>query len=166
MWEYNLNREENMLFRDCKNAPMEVRNEKPNEPYVDGMKHCGFCGSLDPVELAEAIANGKATMHGTDWKYGYPHKFYVDVPNLVAGQIVRLGGTSRTNEKGERVDEPFMEPAPETCRCKFYVNHLALLDDETFEKVAPIINAECGVTFYKVDGKLRYDAPEYNYQKD
>ena len=155
-----------MLFGSCETATMEVYKNQPDEPYVDGMKHCGYCGSLDPKELADAIEQGNAVMHGADWKYGWPHKFYVDVPNIVAGNIVKLGGRYYTNDKGERVEEPFMEPAPAKCHCKFYSQHLALLDEETFDKVAPIISAACGIEFTRRNGKLYYKAPYHNYQKD
>jgi hypothetical protein len=135
-------------------------------PYDDGMKHCRYCGSLDPRELAEAIKQGKATMHGSDWKYGYPHKFYVDIPNLIAGKIVRMGGRYTTNEQGEPLDEPIMRPAPAMCMSKFYTEHLALLDEATFNEVAPIINAACGITFFKENGQLKYRTSPFNYQKD
>ena len=42
----------------------------------DGYQHCSYCGSLHPRDLLDAIASG-ATLSGSDWKYGWPHKFYL-----------------------------------------------------------------------------------------
>jgi hypothetical protein len=158
--------EELKIFGSCETVGFGIREVRP--PYHDGLKHCGYCGSLEPVELAELIKAGKAILHGSDWKYGYPHKFYVDVENLMTGQIVDMGGKSYTDENGIRQNEPDMRPAPTMCHSKFYTNHLGLLDDETFDKVAPIISNACGITFTReCNGEkgLFYSTPYHNYQK-
>lgn len=38
--------------------------------------HCSYCGSLHPEEVRKIIEEG-GKLGGSDWKYGYPHKFYV-----------------------------------------------------------------------------------------
>jgi hypothetical protein len=43
----------------------------------DGLRHCNYCGSLHPEDLVALVAKG-ATIHGSDWKYGWPHKFYIE----------------------------------------------------------------------------------------
>jgi hypothetical protein len=48
---------------------------------------------------------------------------------------------------------------------KFYSEHLGLLDDKTFAKVAPVISDACGITWEKNDGKLCFRAPYHGYQK-
>jgi hypothetical protein len=130
----------------------------------DGFKCCNYCGSMDPVQLADLIEQGQAIMHGSDWKYGWPHKFYVDVKNPKAGQP--KDDVIQTFQYGKVINEVhYPSEEPEFLHAKFYSNHLALLDDETFEKVAPIISNACGVVWEKIDGKLHYRAPYFDYQK-
>jgi hypothetical protein len=132
----------------------------------DGSKHCGYCGSMDPVELAELIEAGKATMSGSDWKYGWPHKFYVDVANPHPDkQIVKCHGNRWNAEKQEYENSEEWGPQGPTLNMKFYSEHLGLLDDETFAKVAPVISTSCGITWERKEGKLYYTAPYVGYQK-
>jgi hypothetical protein len=45
----------------------------------DGKLHCAFCGSLHPSEVVKLLDAG-AKLHLADWKYGWPHKAYLDNP--------------------------------------------------------------------------------------
>lgn len=46
-------------------------------------RHCWYCGSIHPGDLYELLASGNVLkLGGADWKYGWPHKFYVEVTNL------------------------------------------------------------------------------------
>src|SRR5688572_27163775 len=56
-------------------------------------RRCSFCGSIHPDDLA---AEENWTAEWSDQKYGWPHKFYVDVPNR---QPFALFVVSRTNAK-------------------------------------------------------------------
>lgn len=38
---------------------------------------CSFCGSLPPEETEQLLRRPSVTASGSDWKYGWPHKFYV-----------------------------------------------------------------------------------------
>lgn len=114
----------------CEEAEFEKRE--------DGYRHCSFCGSLHPEDLAKLLNEGKAELHGSDWKYGWPHKFYVDIVDSETG---------------------------ETSYAKFYNNHLGLLDKKTFKKVTPIINKLSGIKFELKEDGLYYKAPHYNYQR-
>jgi hypothetical protein len=131
----------------------------------EGFKCCSYCGSMDPVELAELIEKGEAVMEGSDWKYGWPHKFYVEVKNPYPYKVVRMGSRCYTDENGERHEDNDYGPQGPWLHFKFYSNHLALIDDETFEKIAPIISQACGIKWEKKDGELYYTAPHFNYQK-
>jgi len=149
------------MFGSCENAVkegFEIRD--------DGFKHCGYCGSINPIELAELIEAGNATIGGSDWKYGWPHKFYVDVVNSHPDKQVLKSHGNRWNTALQKYED-FKEYGPEgpTLHIKFYSEHLGLLDDETFNKVASIINNACGITWEKKEGKLCYRAPCLNYQK-
>lgn len=39
-------------------------------------RRCSYCGSLHPEDLMKVLGEG-ARLGGADWKYGWPHKFYV-----------------------------------------------------------------------------------------
>lgn len=60
--------------------------ERPGET---GLRHCSYCGSLHPLDLLTVEVTN---LHRADMKYGYPHKFYLDVPNTREGDLVRVGG--------------------------------------------------------------------------
>lgn len=58
------------------------------------LRHCGYCGSMHPADVAAAI-NAGARMHWADQKYGWPHKVYVDgIPNPHAGMLESRHGSS------------------------------------------------------------------------
>lgn len=130
----------------------------------EGFKCCGYCGSMDPIGLAELIEAGKATMSGSDWKYGWPHKFYVDVANPHPDKQVVKCSLSWC-ENGERKEKTEYGPQGPTLNFKFYSEHLGLLDDETFAKVSPIISSACGIAWERKEDKLYYRAPYVGYQK-
>jgi len=45
----------------------------------DGAQHCDYCGSLHPTEVVALLKAG-ARISMADWKYGWPHKAYLDSP--------------------------------------------------------------------------------------
>ena len=47
---------------------------EPNERWPQYT--CSFCGSVKPVDAAAWLDNGNDAS-GSDWKLGWPHKFYV-----------------------------------------------------------------------------------------
>lgn len=54
-------------------------------------RRCSYCGSIHPDDLA---AEERWSAQWADRKYGWPHKFYVDIPNR---QPSALSAISRTN---------------------------------------------------------------------
>lgn len=49
-----------------------------------GKQCCSWCGSMHPSDLAAALRAGEASGHWADFKYGWPHKWYVDgVPGSI-----------------------------------------------------------------------------------
>lgn len=44
-------------------------------------RHCSYCGSCHPADLAKSIREHGTKVHFADWKYGWPHKVYVEPPN-------------------------------------------------------------------------------------
>lgn len=58
------------------------------------LRSCGYCGSMHPADLAVALKSG-ATAHWADFKYGWPHKIYVEgIPNPHAGMLESRMGAS------------------------------------------------------------------------
>jgi hypothetical protein len=63
--------------------------DKPRSP--EHFRCCNFCGSIHPEDLA---AEPNWTAQWADRKYGWPHKFYVDIPDR-DGKPDWLGGSNR-----------------------------------------------------------------------
>jgi len=146
-----------MYHQSC-TAAIKLEGYKVRE---DGLKHCEYCGSLDPEELADLIKEGKATMSGSDWKYGWPHKFYVDIQNPTPDKQVAIGFS--TTENGQK--EIKFGPEGHLLHAKFYSLHLALVDGQTFDRIAPIISEACGITWFRDEKGIAYKAPYPGYQK-
>ena len=53
------------------------RGEFKFEKRDDGMQHCTWCGSLTVVDATRLLNTPGERFSGSDWKYGYPHKFYL-----------------------------------------------------------------------------------------
>lgn len=134
---------------------------------VPTFRTCGYCGSMHPADLLAALLAGTATLHGADWKYGWPHKFYVDgMPNKFEGDTC-VRGWSYMNG----VNTPIPSKPQPTIHAKFYNEHL---DDDGFGTAELLalkdaIEKASGVRFFHqlVDGflKLRYAAPHHGYQR-
>lgn len=85
------------------------------------LRSCGYCGSMHPADLAAALKAG-ATVDWADWKYGWPHKLYVEqIPNPHAGILEsRLGSSHvtptcpKTGAACEHGEQSFRAPK---CEC-------------------------------------------------
>lgn len=62
------------------------------ETREEGRLHCSYCGSLSPAEAVKLLKTPGTSFSGSDWKYGWPHKFYI-------------GGTKFYNEHLVDADE-------------------------------------------------------------
>lgn len=45
----------------------------------DGVDTCSYCGSLSPKEAIDRLLDPESNGSGADWKYGWPHKFYLSI---------------------------------------------------------------------------------------
>lgn len=97
-------------------------------------RSCGYCGSIHPEDLLAALKSG-STLGGADWKYGYPHKFYV---------------------KGGAVDwakwyNAHLEDAG--------------YDDEAWQALADALEQHAGIHFERKEDGVYYRAPFHGYQR-
>jgi len=136
-----------------------------NEGLIDAGRTCGYCGSLHPEDLLRVLADEKTEIGGADWKYGWPHKFYINVPNPEADLVVKIGGSYR-----DGIETPIMGKR-EFLHHKFYNEHLKDdgFDDQALNAVLAVLHLRGGVRF-QVDMKdgekiLRYAAPYHGYQR-
>lgn len=118
------------------------RKEEP-----DLYRTCSYCGSLHVETVLQAMVRRGTEYSGADWKYGWPHKFYIDIQCEPYHSWAGSDG-----EKDLFADRT-------TRNHKFYADHL--LDASPDELlllwnrvVAPLVGVR-----YIVDGeKLKYSA--------
>lgn len=159
--------------------------DREDGPYKEAFRTCSYCGSIHPEDLVRVAAAG-ATIGGSDWKYGWPHKFYVDnIPNPVAGQMRRNGGVSVGKYRLPTLEDAQKEypgysnwreskhdgweadsiaPAPAKMQTKWYNEHMLDLGEEAFQLVASVILEKARIAFELKDGKLTYRAPYVGFQ--
>lgn len=142
--------------------PAETSREDGYEPTP--FRTCSYCGSIHPEDLIAAVEAG-ARMHGSDWKYGWPHKFYVEkIPNPNKGMKIRVGSRSHM-ENGERKEEIMWGTAGEVTHGKWYNVHLEDFDDEFFAKMSKLLYEQAGILFERDEKGVKYSAPHDGYQK-
>jgi hypothetical protein len=118
--------------------------------------------------LAEHLQKQGSTfnIHSADWKYGWPHKFYIDgIPNPIAGEPYSIYALSANRENlGEDAqwyvfgngqstwrERVGTNPCPTTIRAKWYNIHLADRDmsEEAFGIVVNEIARFTGISFIR-----------------
>ena len=68
-----------------------------NEPrHHEHFRRCSYCGCVHPDDLA---AEPAWRAEWADMKYGWPHKFYVNIPNREPDQLFYTGSVGRWDEK-------------------------------------------------------------------
>lgn len=142
------------------------RSPKLDCEYGDELyRTCSYCGSIHPEDLLAALAISGSRLSGSDWKYGWPHKFYLDVPNPNKDTVVKIGCSSEYAE-GKRIEKAIMGTR-ETLHFKWYNEHLldvGYSEDDLAKLIVGLRQA--GIFFTRVlreDGKFDfgYSAPTY-----
>jgi hypothetical protein len=110
-------------------------------PYGYPFRTCTWDGSIHPDDLLMFMRTLPILISEADWKYGWPHKFYIEgIPNPLAGKpvcvVMESHGHKHRQDKG-----------PEFAHAKFYTKHLADASDfdalvALFEKQVPNIHWE------------------------
>ena len=138
-----------------------IRGKDKYMAAAQPFRTCSYCGSMHPLDLLVYLVKGAADLHGADWKYGWPHKFYCDVPNPDEGAQVVVS----TYSNGTAPPEDTLGSASAFLHVKFYNVHLLDVDEEEFEALAQSLHQYTGIMFAKKeDGELYYSAPHLGYQ--
>jgi hypothetical protein len=134
-------------------------NDPYAQPYARPFRTCSFCGSIHPSDALSFLKRNAPPvhLHSADWKYGWPHKFYVNgIPNLLAGRTVIMGRTFGPNTKDRSLGDPILGTAPNDVHAKLYSDHLQELPDDKFVELAQYITAQTGITFFISEAGLCY----------
>lgn len=150
-----------------------------------GFRTCSHCGSMHPEDLYSAVLSG-ARLGGSDWKYGWPHKFYVsEIPNVNVGKLSRssslsTGRSGPTEEDRARVLQwvrpggklvveghslVAYNPEGATTHGKWYNTHLNDLNDTAFSAMSEMLMKQANIRFEREGDALKYHAPRAGYQK-
>lgn len=155
----------------------------PTNDLPMAFRTCSYCGSIHPEDLLAALKAG-ATLHGADWKYGWPHKFYVEgIPNINQGQptsrtsgcvaledrekleIRYAGQDIRFEEEDDRLHYRVMEPEGPVTHGKWYNLHFFDVDGPEFEELAALVAQHTGIVFEREGQDIKYKAPHQGYQR-
>lgn len=168
---------EYMVWRE----PGYGAEKRPDDPYARNFRTCGYCGSIHPEDLLAVLLAG-AQLQGSDRKYGWPHKFYVEgIPNPNAGTIIPVyaycGMRELLGPSAERYTYPdgfasWREkineyPAPPTQGAKWYNEHLLDqgYDTEALVFLLAALEQHSWITFRIENGLLVYRAPSAGFQR-
>lgn len=158
-------------------GPWNWREPSHEEHY----RTCSFCGSVSPEDLA---AEPTWRADWADRKYGWPHKFYVDIPNREPDKLFVIGKTSRFKEEdrgryvpvGELTEEQLeivkrdgwsAEPGCGVYfgkrpyhHAKFYTIHLS--DAELSAETKKLIERKSGLEFnFLANGRVAWKGVQY-----
>lgn len=192
---------------DC----LEWRKPRIDRKYgrIETYRTCSYCGSIHPEDLYTHLRDwnlNRSTLEklishsekqmlplgGTDWKYGWPHKFYVyGITNPLAGTECEVGSDSypiysccgeefsgkehstcpkcsqnRFNCRIIKTERrPIIGKASAFAWVKFYNEHLLDLEEDAFSALTNLISEYGKIKFGKnAEGVLTYSAPRYGYQ--
>ena len=158
------------------------------------IEHCSYCGSVSPAEAIKFLKQPGTRFSGSDWKYGWPHKFYIEPVNPNSDRLEECGSESGPGIDGTHPDDRWVcyahnrkecscpkEKATgfwsrihwghyEHIYCKFYNNHLHDATEEEFREFAALSLKIFGIEWSKDSTKgLGYSSPAagspYGYQR-
>jgi hypothetical protein len=154
-----------------------------------GVKQCNYCGSLHPEDAVKFLKQAGTTFSGSDWKYGWPHKFYISPVNPDAEAIIEMGSRSHRQDGGGKVDgsqptdrwscrahghrectcpkesatgywyEPIMGKRTHLSY-KFYNQHLQDATPEVFAEFAVLSQKIFGISWERDEKGVKYSSPK------
>lgn len=131
--------------------------EPPTPDAMKWFRQCTWCGSLHPEDLIIAIERG-AVLSSADWKYGWPHKFYLDriwnpTPNVHVLRSARY--------KDDKISDVVWGPAGEL-HAKWYTTHVSDegYDDDAWGRLTRVVSDKTGIAFVRgVEGVMWLKQP-------
>ncbi len=114
-------------------------NKEPR--YLDlaiewrGDDTCSYCGSLSPQKLLDVLKDEQSRVSGSDWKYGWPHKFYV--------------------HDGKRIMHKWYN---DHLRDEGY-------DEEAMKTLLFALTVHSGIEWFRDERGIGYSAPYHGYQR-
>lgn len=173
------------LETEMPNACGETREFKLRQ---HGILHCDYCGSISVEDAIKYLKQPKTHFSGSDWKYGWPHKFYIEPINPDANKLVEIGSSTSpevTVRAGTGPNDRWRCFAHhnDTCGCprengvtgywyeaimghhkslylKFYNKHLLDATPEQLKQFSELSTKIFGISFDVKDGKLFYVSPK------
>lgn len=139
-------------------GPPQWDERLPNDDGQFPGLHCSYCGSVTVEDAIKLMAMPGVYFSGADWKYGWPHKFYFDVPNPDAAKEVQIGSDSFMQE-GVRVNRPIMGKRA-TLQAKFYNAHLSDANPDELERFSALSADVFGIHWGKDENGIWYRAPK------
>lgn len=138
-------------------SPQKWEVRQATGTYGANLRHCSYCGSIHPEDLLKVLSQG-AALELSDFKHGWPHKFYVkDILNPLADEIVEIGSESKRVE-GKIVSTPIMGTASKTIMMKWYNIHLLDIANskELFDNLTNKIKEMTGIQFLMTEKGLAW----------
>lgn len=154
----------------------------------DGIKTCSYCGSISVEDAIKFLKQPGTQFSGSDWKYGWPHKFYIEPVNPDKEKLYplvfrshradgsKVDGTGPNdrwycNAHGERPCTCPKEPATgyydeveygtrPRLNFKFYNVHLNDVSDELLKEWGELSKKVFGIFWGKDEKGVYYQAPK------
>lgn len=136
------------------------------ETREDGLLHCSYCGSIYPADAARLLKVTGTQFSGADWKYGWPHKFYIEPVNpdpkeeavgWESGPSITENTPGAIFEEGRWVKVTMGKKSH--LFLKLYNIHLKDAPDQVFEEFAAMSVRLFGVKWERDEKGLKYSAP-------
>lgn len=140
-------------------------------------RRCSYCGSIHPDDLA---AEQGVRADWADMKYGWPHKFYVDIPNREPARQYVISSATRLPREGRWITVADADPVVQEVLerdgygrdskyrpafvqlgtrahhfGKFYTVHLA--DPMVSAETKTVIEQLGGLRFTFADGRVQWE---------
>lgn len=148
---------------------------------------CRYCGSISVADAIKYLKQPRTSFSGSDWKYGWPHKFYIEPVNPDADKLVEIGSrtapevTARAGS-GDNDKWRCFAHSSDSCQCprepgitgywyeaimgkhkslylKFYNKHLLDATPEQLKEFSDLSTKIFGISFEIKKGKLFYASP-------
>lgn len=127
------------------------------EDKTDGdVLRCRYCGSIRVDDAIRYLKQPGTRFSGADWKYGWPHKFYLEPVNPDADKEVQVG-----SKYANEIDTPIMGKRSHL-HFKFYNSHLKEATEEELTEFSELSRKAFGITWGRDDQGIFYRAPRTN----